>query len=610
MYDNNFLNLLKEKIVLSDVISRSVRLINRGRNKVACCPFHKEKTPSFNVNDDKGFYHCFGCGAHGDVITFTMNQDGLSFKDAVEKLATENGIELPKLKNSTKNKEELDTIHIVQDINEKSCLFFQKCIFENIGKRGLNYIIKRGLNTDSVKKFKIGFAPDDFASLIEYLKSCGFSEKQMELAGVVARNNNGNYYDKFRNRVMFPVLDKNGKVIAFTGRVINKDDMPKYMNSPETAIYHKSDVLFNYFFAKKSIYDNKNVILVEGNLDAITLSVNGIENVVAPMGTAITLKQIEILWKATDEIIVCLDGDSAGQKASLRLANLVLPILTPMKNMKFVFLPKDQDPDDFVKNNGKMVFLDYINDQNNCFSLSEFLWKNEISTIKSLENNKYITPEEKSLLETKFSTITKQINDPLVSKNFEDFYKRQIFLISKYTGNKKATNYRTLTKIDYKKNVKSINSVDLLKQNVINIEKQMFSLMISYLPVVDQIFQTYNVDMFNMEYTDSKSNELIGIFLKLYEANDIENKELLLNILEKNNFNDYIINSGRYNHILDSKKVNYLYSLVIERNINTLEIEVKNLSFKNDNESKRKNIMNELDELRSKKNTLDDDFNY
>lgn len=607
MYDSNFINLIKDKVVLSDVIGKTVRILNKGRNKVACCPFHKEKTPSFYISDEKGVYHCFGCGAHGNVINFIMQQEGLSFKEAIEKLAKDNGITLPsKIKNST-NKQEVDKINIIYDINEKTCNFFQNCIFSDIGINGLNYIKKRGLNNENIKKFKIGFAPQGFNNLRNYLSKFNYSDKQMEMAGVLTKNENG-YYDKFRNRIIFPVFDKVGKIIAFTGRVVNKNDIPKYMNSPETLLYHKSDVLFNYFFARKSIYDKKCAILVEGNIDAIMLSINGIENVVAPMGTAITIKQIEELWKITNEIIVCLDGDSAGQKASLRLANLVLPTLSQTKSIKFVLLPSEQDPDDFIKINGKSGFITYIQNRNNCIPLSEFLWKNELKTIDFSQDKKYITPEEKGILENKISTIVKQIVNPVVSKNFENFYKNQLFLISKFDKNNKISNYRNLTKINYRQNIIPINSIDSLKQNILNIENKMFCIMINYLQVVDQIFQLYNVDMLNMNYTNPISNKIIDIFIKMYETNNIENKKMLIENLEKNNLNDYIIRSNVYNNIVENKKVKYLYGLVLERNINLLGIEAKNLSIENNNENRRKSIIEELEILQIKKNEIDEEF--
>lgn len=608
MYNTQFLNLLKEKVVLSDIISKRLKIIIKGRDKVACCPFHKEKTPSFHINDERGFYHCFGCGVHGDVISFLMEQDGLSFKEAVENLAEEYGIELPKLnKNITILKQDIDEISSLYDINEKTCQFFQNIILENKGKVGLNYILSRGLNIENIKKFRIGFAPNDNNNLIVYLKKFGFTEKQMEKAGVANIGDNG-YYDKFRNRIIFPVFDKKGKVIAFTGRVIDKNKMPKYMNSPETFVYHKSEVLFNYFFAKKSIYDNKKAILVEGNLDAISLSINGIENVVAPMGTAVTTKQIEELWKITDEIIVCLDGDLAGKKASKRVSLLVLPILSATKNIKFVFLPEGQDPDDLMKLLGKNNFINFLKDKNNCLSLSEFIWKNELDELNIDSNKDYITPEQKSNLEVRLQNIVKQINNKFVAKNFEDFYKKQLFFITKFDARKKIIKYKDVTEINYKKIIAPPNSIENLEKNIIKIEDNIFYLLINQLKLIDKIFQIYNIDILNMNFIGNNSNKLISIFLNIYESNMINDKEFLIKILEKNELKSYIINNNRFNKDSDEKKLKYLYSLILDRNIILLEIEIKELATKNNNEEKRKNIYKELEVLYKKRNDLEYEF--
>ena len=585
MFDDNFTSFLKSKILLSDVIGRDIHVIVKGRNKIACCPFHKEKTPSFHINDEKGFYHCFGCGAHGDVITYTMKRDGLTFPDAVKKLAEDNNIELPKSKKSI-NKDNYKTIY---EINEKTCQFFEKNILNS--KIAMNYIKNRGLNIENIKKFRIGYAPNEFDSLINYLSLLGFKKEDMEKAGVVALSKN--YYDKFRNRIMFPVLDKLGKVIAFTGRVINKDDMPKYMNSPETLIYHKSNVLFNYFFAKNSIYESKSAFLVEGNLDALSMSINGIENVVAPMGTAITIEQIEELWKITDNIIVCLDGDNAGQKASLRAANLVLPILKPNKNISFISLPKGLDPDDFIRNEGKNYFMDYVN--SNILTLSEFLWNNEI---KDIDTTKYINAENKTKIETDLKSIIKNIKNNVVAKNFNDFFNGKMFFISKY---KKDFNYKTITKIDYSKHY---TNEELLKQNIINTEKSILSIIISDFSLIDKIFQLYNVDIFNINFINKESIEVVNILLKIYETNS--DKDLLIKTLEKNSLNYYIISSSKYKNVENKEKV--LYSLILERNINTLQIEIKNLSISNDNEERRKSLIVELENIQKKKEKIEEEL--
>ena len=593
-FDSNFLDYLRSKITLSDVVGRSVHLIRKGRDKVACCPFHKEKTPSFHVNDEKGFYHCFGCGVHGDVISFVMQQEGLSFVDTVKKLANEYGVELPKNSETFTKKDETKVIY---DINEKACQFFENNL--NNSKIALKYLNSRGLSSEQAKLFRIGYAPDDFNALINYLKSYGFNEEDMLSAGVIAFNKN--YYDKFRHRIMFPVLDKVGKVIAFTGRIIRKEDIPKYMNSPETLIYHKSSVLFNYFYAKKSIYDEKKVFLVEGNLDAITMALNGIENVVAPMGTAITVEQIEELWKVCDHIIVCLDGDSAGQKASLRVANLVLPLLRPMKDVSFVTLPEGQDPDDFVKHNGKNYFLNFV--ENNILSLSEFLWKNES---KNIDTTKFINAEEKTQLETRLKIIVNSIKNNTVARNFDSFFKGKMFFITRY---KKDVQYKDYTKIDYTKN-KPIASEDLLIQNIKNIEKNIFSLIVTQVSMINKLFQDYNIDIFNMNFIADKSKQIINIILKMYELNNVDDKNFLINILEKSNLNNYIIASNRYEKIDDEKKVKFLYSLILERNINMLQLEMRHLAMNNNNEEKRKILEKELEVAQKKKGVIDDDLQF
>jgi DNA primase len=610
MYNTEFLNLLKQKITLSDVIGQRVKLIHKGRSKVACCPFHNEKTPSFHVNDEKGIYHCFGCNAHGDAISFVMQFYGLSFKEAIERLAEEYGVELPKLDKHTliKQQQIADATNVLYDINEKTCQFFQNCIFSGGGRNGLNYILKRGLNVENIKKFRIGFAPIGFDNLINHLKKLDFTEEQMEKAGVVAINEKKKYYDKFRNRVMFPVFDKKGRVIAFSGRVVVKDDMPKYMNSPETLIYHKGDVLFNYFFAKKGIYDSKNAILVEGNLDAISLYINNVENVVAPMGTAITLKQIEELWNITDEIIVCLDGDTAGQKASKRLIMLVLPILSAIKNMKIVLLPDGQDPDSLIKSLGKNKFLDFINSKDNCLSLSEFLWKSELADSNINSSNNYITPEEKSKLEVKLEGIVKQISNQMVARNFKDFYRKQLFLITKFDGGKKINIYRDTTKINFKQVTHPVHSMENLKENIIMVENRIFSLLLNRPQLIEEIFQKYNVDILNIDYYNSGLAKLIDILLHIYELNLLNDKEYLHNILEKNDFSNYTISSRSYDDILDEKKIKYLYFLILERNAMVLEIEIKELGVKNDNQKKRNCLYNELEILQKKKDDLGIEF--
>ena len=430
----------------------------------------------------------------------------------------------------------------------------------------------------------------------------------MKKAGVISSNEK-QFYDKFRNRVMFPVLDKSGKVIAFSGRAINNVDMPKYMNSPETPLYHKSDVLFNYFFAKKAIYDKKNAILVEGNLDAISLSVNGIENVVAPMGTAITEQQIRELWKITDEIIVCLDGDQAGQKAAKRVGMLVLPILIASKSLRFIRLPDNLDPDDFIKEYGKIEFEKLVNNKDKSVNLSEFLWNCELAEQNINITKSYITPEEKNKLEFNINLLLKKIKDPIVLKNFQNFYKNKLFLIDRNNSknDKLGSLYKNTTKIDYGKKVSSINSIQNLKDRIINVEKSMVNIIYKDISIINDFFKKYEVNLLSIDFFDKNISKILNIFYDKLN-NNIDDDKFIFNELEKNDFKLYTYVDRLLGVDSINNSLEYLYGLFLERSILVLEIELKKLAQDNNNEEKRKAIYGDLELLRKKMTDLENDI--
>ncbi|MDR1494653.1 MAG: DNA primase [Rickettsiales bacterium] len=616
MRDSNFLNLLKSKVTLSDVIGKSVRLIQRGKNKIARCPFHSEKTPSFQVNDEKGFYHCFGCGVHGDVFDFMMQKEGLSLNEAMKILADENGLELPVPSRQAEEKyrkttEEFD---IIYNINEKSCVFFQNCLLSPGGAVGLDYIRKRGLSSADIERFRIGFAPNSYGQLINHLRDLGFSEDRMIMAGVVARNERS-AYDKFRNRVIFPVFGDSGRVIAFSGRVLEKDALPKYMNSPETQLYHKGDVLFNYFFARKSIIASKYAILVEGNMDALSLYSRGIENVVSPMGTAATQQQMEKLWKIAEEIVVCFDGDLAGQKASKRLALLVLPIMRADRSLRIVSMPENTDPDDMIRLFGKEYFLKYLEDKKNSMVLSEFLWTSELRDVGLSMESLTIIPEQKNRLETILNRITEEIGNGIVQKNFRNFYRNKLFRLGrsenssrpKY-GSGQAVSYRTITNLDPRKSTVPPNSVENLKNSMVNIEKYMFYVLIGNVGLVEKIFQNYNVDVFAINFLSCDAAGVVSALSEASGQNRAGDKSFVYTILEKNGLKDYITGSLRFRENSTENNLEYLYSLILERNALLLEIEIRELALRNDNEDRRKVLSVELETLNEQRNALNSKF--
>jgi len=592
MYPESFIKELENTIILSDVIGRKLPLKRRGRDYVACCPFHHEKTPSFSVSDTKGIYHCFGCGKSGNIFTFVMETEALNFKESVEYLANMYGIQLPQFEVKTaKKKEEIDEIDLIYKINEETCKFFEENLFKFYGKAALMYAAKRGLSKANIKKFRIGYAADDYSLLINHLKSLNFDEKMMEKSGVVAKGDRG-YYDKFRNRLMFPVLDKKGRVIAFTGRIIG-DGIPKYMNSPETKIYTKGNVLFNYYFAKKAIYDEGSAVLVEGNMDALSLSINGVENVVAPMGTGITENQIRELWRATDNIFVCLDGDNAGHKASERLSRLVLPIILTGKNIKFAFLPKDIDPDDFIRKYGKSEFNNLLKDS---ISLSDYLWFNETRNL-DIDEGQITIPEKKAELEKNIFKLLDSIKDLKLKSHFEQFYRNKLWKMDKISGSFKNSNGNIRS--EELRNIRAKLNIDLIGKN----EKKICWLLVKYPSLVGALFEKYGVDIFSINFLSDECNSVLSI---VDESMNSDGEEKNLNkLLVKNDLSDYILdddvffNGSCIGSLTEEKGLKIINILLLERDVMLLEFDLKEASEIGDI-AKTKKLSEELLNLKNK----------
>lgn len=378
-----FVSDLRDRLTLSNVIGRKVRVTRSGREFKACCPFHKEKTPSFYINDDKGFFHCFGCGAHGDAVGFLMRHDNLSFVEAVEILATEAGMEVPKQtpEEIQKSKREKSIYTLLEDTTK----FFEDELRSSKNKDVFDYIIKRGLTDITIDSFRVGYAPQDDQALRKHLKSLQYSDEQMIEAGVLKASSKGlEPYAFFRDRVMFPVMDLRGRTIAFGGRVLpdhmrppHKDPNykpPKYINSSDTGLFHKGRNLYAQQHARQHATD-RDIVVVEGYMDVIALHQAGVNTAVAPLGTALTEDQMAHLWRMTPHDvkmpILCFDGDNAGYRAALRAAERVLPMLKPNQSLRFCFLPEGEDPDTFVTSRGIKSFEELLS---RAVSLSEFLW--------------------------------------------------------------------------------------------------------------------------------------------------------------------------------------------------------------------------------------------
>lgn len=384
---HRFLDEIRAKVPIADVVGARVKLTRKGREYTGLCPFHNEKTPSFTVNEAKGFYHCFGCGAHGDVIKFEMEAGGLPFMDAVTKLANKAGLKVPKF--SRENEEEAKHRSSWYEIMELAAGFFEKNLLLPTGREAFEYLDRRGFDDAIIKKFRLGFAPDN-NGLYAYLSSKNVSESDMiELGLAVLSEKNSKLYDFFRNRVIIPIMDKRGRIIGFGGRVMG-DEQPKYLNSPETPIFNKRKVLYNLNYARDKAYEHKRIIVCEGYMDVIAQSKYGFEYAVAPLGTALTEDQIQEAWKICPEPTLCFDGDSAGVRAAIRSVDRVLPILKPGYSLKYVFLPDKMDPDEFLKAKGAEEYEKAITTTT---PLADLLWR------KNLQSQPTDTPEQKAMFE-------------------------------------------------------------------------------------------------------------------------------------------------------------------------------------------------------------------
>ena len=343
-----FLDEIRARVAVSTVVGRRVKLARAGREMKGCCPFHNEKSPSFFVNDDKGFYHCFGCGVHGDVIRFVVEQEGLAFRDAVAALALEAGLEMPVESAASREREAAQAgLH---DVTAAAAAWFTEQLAAGGGATARDYLGRRGIDAATANSFGLGLAPDTRSRLRTALTSFG-TPLLVEAGMLIAPDDGGEPYDRFRGRLMFPIRDPRGRVIAFGGRILG-DGQPKYLNSPDTPLFDKGRTLYNLDRAAPVARKSARLLVVEGYMDVIGLAQAGIADAVAPLGTALTEMQLQLLWRVVPEPILCFDGDAAGQRAGLRAALRALPLLEPGRSLRFATLPPGKDPDDLVRDGG------------------------------------------------------------------------------------------------------------------------------------------------------------------------------------------------------------------------------------------------------------------
>ena len=406
-----FLEDLRGRVSITDVVGRRVRLIRKGRGEATgLCPFHNEKTPSFTVSEDKGFFHCFGCGVHGDVIGFVMRSEGLEFPQAVEKLAGEAGMQVPR--ETPEERERAERQATLGGAVEFAAKFYEQQLRASAGRSGLEYFKRRGLSDDTMRRFRLGFSPDTGHGLKAALEKAGIPEAISIEAGLLIKPDDGRpCFDRFRGRVMFPILDRKGQAIAFGGRILDQGE-PKYLNSPETPLFHKGRVLYGLNHAQKTARETNEIIVVEGYMDVIALAQAGISNAVAPLGTALTEDQIALLWRMAQEPILCFDGDNAGQRAAARAADRAIPLLKPGLSLRFAWMPAGEDPDSLVRAKGAAGFRDELARME---PLVDVLWQ------QVLADRPLDTPERRAGFRRDLAEAVGRIAD----KSVQDAYRQE-----------------------------------------------------------------------------------------------------------------------------------------------------------------------------------------
>lgn len=507
-FSDGFLETLKSRVDLVDVVSQHVPLQKRGREFVACCPFHQEKTPSFTVSNIKGFYHCFGCGAHGSAIDFVMQKENLNFPEAVQRLAHQFGVPMPQEQVTSADIQKKTLEEDLVRIHEIACGYFTAQLQTSYGESARQYLKKRGIQNETCQEFRLGFSPNERASLYSFVKKNSFSEEVLRESGLfVFPEEGGSPYDKFRGRLMFPILNQKGDVIAFGGRLLGPGE-PKYLNSPETPIFKKSFELYNLHRAKQSKTSDPWCI-VEGYMDVIALVQAGYETAVAPLGTAFTEHQMAKIWRFSNEPVLCFDGDRAGLDASLRAAKRVLPFLRPAYSLSFMFLPEGHDPDSFIVTKGIESFREHLHQQS--IPLSQVIWR-DILNQGSLK-----TPEGKAHIKKLIRETVERIEDVTLRSFYQKDLDQKLFDAQRLSVSKKGMAPLKAWK----------PSIDPFLR-----EKILLTIFLNQ-PVLIEIFEE---ELVSIEFTEETFNNLKKDLLDYYYSKKRLEKETLIAHLKEQGY--------------------------------------------------------------------------
>ncbi len=509
-YDSGLIAQIKNKISLTQIISRRVKLTRKGRAVVGLCPFHHEKSPSFNVVEDRGFYHCFGCGASGDAIEFIANTSGAKFNEIIEDLAREAGVSI------TANHRKYDKNQALYQLMDSAKVWYQQQLKYPKNQYALDYLLARKISPKAIEKFCLGFAPIEKDALCQFLTRQGAKVEDLLEVGLVLKTQAGEIIDRFRKRLMFPIINSQNKVIAFGGRAYEQKIQPKYLNSPETTLFKKREVFFAENFAKSQAYNKKRLFVVEGYLDAIAMHDAGYEETVASLGTAVSVEHINKMWQYAPQPIICLDGDAAGLRAMQKVANLALSLLKDNYSLSFIEFPEGMDPDDLLRSRGKEFFEQLIEKKIN---LSEAIW---LSEFQALPPN--ATPEQKSSVEKRLMSLVETIPDKIIKAAYRSFFSQQLW--ENIKKNKPKFN---VSKKNYAPSHLTFIA-NCIISDLQRMERTIITIIINY----PHLLQDHEIEeeFFHIEFSEKILNDLRANILQICHENHDITKEQLTAALE------------------------------------------------------------------------------
>ena len=577
-YPKEYLNEIKLRLKVSQVVGKTVQLKKRGKEFIGLSPFKNEKTPSFTVNDEKEFYHCFSTGEHGNIFDFLMKTKSVGFGEAVKTLAAEAGMQPYRFSNFDQKKE--TRFQTYKNIFSDYSKFYTQQLFENKNKEALEYLLKRGLKIDIIQEFKLGYVPWQNSFYENLLKK--YSEEEINFTGLYYKNEKtGKYIDRFNSRVIFPIKNISGETIAFGGRVIRDSKLAKYINSPETEFYKKGNMIFNLDKAKNQRSETDNVLIVEGYMDVVSLYASGIKNVISNSGTALTERQIDLIWKFFSNPIICLDGDTSGQTAAIRIAERLFSFINEKNKIFFTLIPDGKDPDEFIRKNGKEFFLKLLEEKE---IIQDFLWNHYLSKID--KNN----PFEISKFEKEIKKLSYSIKDETLKKYvLEDFLEK----INQLTPIQSSRQKYNFYKFNNKQNLKILKETKILHQK----KKDLSKIQIIEFSILFIILNNFNLaskkiedlsDLFFLsEKNEGLKNTIINSISKEQDFLEIQSKiyqdyaKLIKQINENSNIQ--LISKNKN----DQEILSLLEELIIDFKEETNLLKIESLE---------KKLINNLDE--------------